>query len=81
MRDAEKELRSLVERDPENAEAHYLLGTIYARSGMKARAVSQFRRTLELRPKHAEAREQLDTLEHKAEEPDEAGGVFKKLFS
>ena len=80
VRDAEKELRGVIERDAENSEAHYLLGTIYMRTGMKARAVSQFRRTIELRPKHAEAREQLDRLV-RDDEGDGHGGVLKKLFS
>ena len=79
VRDAEKELRGVIERDSENSEAHYLLGTIYMRSGMKARAISQFSRTIELRPKHAEAREQLARLA-RDDGGDGQGGVLKKLF-
>lgn len=80
VRDAEKELLALIETDPENAETQYLLGTIYLRSGLKARAASQFRRALEQRPKHAEAREGLEALESK-KGGDEGGGVLKKLFT
>ncbi len=79
VRDAEKELLALLERDPEDSETQYLLGTIYLRSGLKARAASQFRRALELRPKHAEARAGLEALESKKSD-ENGGGVLKKLF-
>ncbi len=55
VRDAEKELRGVIERDSENSEAHYLLGTIYMRSGMKARAAGARRRRRRPRRRTEEA--------------------------
>jgi TolA-binding protein len=61
LREAETVLLELVKDEPKNAEAHYLLGTIYSRS-LKARAAAMFDKALELNPDHKRAREERDLL-------------------
>ena len=76
-KEAEKQLRIVIERDPEQADAHYYLGRLYRSSGLTARARASFRKTLELKPRHREAAAELETL---GEEPESGDRVLKKLF-
>lgn len=74
-KDAERELRNLVEGDAQSAEAFYLLGTLARDSNRPRQAMAYFRKALEINPKHSGAR---------AEVPgDEAppAGLLGKLFS
>jgi curved DNA-binding protein CbpA len=75
-KDAEQELLSLIKADPANAEAHFLLGTLYKREGVAARATAMFRKVLSLKPRHAGALAELGGSP-RAEGP---GGLLKKLL-
>jgi len=75
---AEEELKAALDEDPANAEAHYLLGTIYQAGGAHTLAAAAFRRALALRPRHLPAQAALRDLEPKA-----AGSrseAIRKLF-
>ena len=52
-----------MKEDPQNAEAYYLLGTIYKDRGLRTRAAGMLRRALELRPAHKAAADELAALE------------------
>jgi Tfp pilus assembly protein PilF len=83
-RAAEEELKAALEEDRGNAEAHFLLGTIYQGGGAKALAAAAYRRALDLKPRYAEALRalaNLATLETEgADGPKRAGlrGLFKR---
>ena len=53
-------LRETVRQDPGCADAHYRLGRLLALKGMKAEAEAEFKRTLELDPKHAGAKSEME---------------------
>jgi DnaJ domain len=59
----EEQLRAATKEDPQNAEAYYLLGTIYKTGGLRTRAATMFRRALEVRPAHRAAADELAALE------------------
>ena len=42
------QLQHVIETDPRNAEAHYLLGLVFKGGGLKQRAAAMFRRAVEL---------------------------------
>lgn len=75
---AEEELRAALEEDPANAEAHYVLGTIYKAGAAATLAAASFRRALALRPRHAPAQAALEELEPRAS--DSRSDVIRKLF-
>jgi len=78
---AEELLQSVVHRDPKNAEAYLVLGSIYKTSGLKSRAISMFRRVLELKPENEQALSELGSLETPTQSaPAPAGGLLKKIF-
>jgi tetratricopeptide (TPR) repeat protein len=57
---AEKELQAVVQEDPSQADAHYLLGALYKRRGLANRAAAMLNRALELNPRHRAARAELE---------------------
>jgi hypothetical protein len=61
MRQAEEELRLALAED-ENAETHYLLGTLFQSEGLLRRAASHYRRALALSPNHRDAKLRLGEL-------------------
>ena len=67
---------------PKSAEAHFVLGELYASQGLRSRAASALRRALELQPDHQEAASALAALgpEEPPQEPEDDGGFLKKLF-
>lgn len=71
LRRGEELLQKVVHDDPQNADAYFLLGTIYKASGRQSRAVGMFRKVQELKPGHKGAAAELS-----------AGGapLLKKLF-
>ena len=71
---AEEELQGAIQEDPDNADACFRLGVIYKQGGLRARALAMFRRTLELRPRHAGAAEELASLQGE-------GGFLRKFRS
>ncbi len=70
---AERHFRRALSLDPQNAEAHYLLGRYYQSFDMKSRALAEFKAALAIDPRLSQARSAL--VELKA--PD--GGLQNKL--
>ncbi len=82
-RRAEEALLGVTRRDPGAADAWALLGGIYAGKGMQNRALSMYRKALELRPEHEEAAQYVaahQVAEEPASPPREGAGIFRKLF-
>jgi tetratricopeptide (TPR) repeat protein len=81
---AEETLLDLVRDEPQHVEAHFLLAGIYLAGGLRARAGSQYRKVLELKPDHEEAARRLEELAPPPSETpptdDEGGGLLRKLF-
>jgi curved DNA-binding protein CbpA len=61
-KDAAEELKTAVEESPNDVEAHYQLGLVFKRLGLRRRAAGHFRKALELRPRHREAQAELAGL-------------------
>ncbi len=59
---AEEELKAAIAEDPGNVEAHETLGFIYKERGAHSLAAGEFRKVLELDPRHAAAREAVLAL-------------------
>jgi hypothetical protein len=74
---AEEVLLSVVQDDPQNMDALLMLGRIYKSSGIKSRSVSMFKKVLELKPDHEEARAELVD---QVGEPEPPSGLIKKFF-
>jgi tetratricopeptide (TPR) repeat protein len=83
-RRAEETLLAVTRRDAGAADAWALLGGIYAEKNMHNRALSMYRRALELRPDHEEAARYLATHRHSEDpgpRPAEGGaGLLRRLF-
>ena len=82
-RKAEELLLGVTREDPKTADAWALLGQIYVGKGMQARALSMYRKALELRPEHEEAAQYVAAHTHAGEdtdEPEESGGFLRRLF-
>jgi tetratricopeptide (TPR) repeat protein len=78
---AEAALKGAVEADGKNAGAHVELGGLYARQGLRSRAVSAYRKALDLQPDRQDAAAGLAALGPDDEPPpEEKGGLLKKLF-
>jgi hypothetical protein len=75
---AEEALLAAVQEDPQNVDGHFLLGKIYKERGLKTRALTMFRKVLELKPDHEEAAAEL--VEAEPEPKPEGGGFMKKIF-
>jgi len=56
---AERHFRRALSLDPQNAEAHYLLGRYYQSFDMKSRALAEFKAALAINPKLSQARSAL----------------------
>jgi tetratricopeptide (TPR) repeat protein len=63
-REAEAALKKCLELDPQEADAHYHLGLLYAKGRLKARAVKSFQKALELNPSHLDAAQWLKDFEN-----------------
>jgi cytochrome c-type biogenesis protein CcmH/NrfG len=74
-RRAEGVLLRLMEENPRDVAAHFLLAEIYRSNKLLSRARSMYRKILEIEPGHAEARRALDFLERK-EGPAALSGVL-----
>jgi len=59
---AEQELLAALQEDSANADACFLLGTVYKSAGLPARARGMFEKALELKPGNRKARLELDAL-------------------
>jgi curved DNA-binding protein CbpA len=62
LRRGEELLQLVIQEDPQNAEAHFALGMLYKDTGMSSRAVTLFKKALELRPEHKQAQAELSSL-------------------
>jgi len=51
-REAEEQLKELLEVDPANTDAFFLLGELYEEAGLSGRATAMFRKVLALKPRH-----------------------------
>lgn len=82
LRRAEDLLQLVVQEDPKNADAYFELGLIYKGGGLRSRALSVFRKALEIRPEHEGAQQELLSLDAEKgdAEPPPSGGLLKKLF-
>jgi tetratricopeptide (TPR) repeat protein len=78
---AEETLHAAVRDEPQAADAFALLGKIYRDRGLRTRAVTMYRRVLELKPDHEEAAQYLAANSSpEAPRAEEGGGLFKRLF-
>jgi curved DNA-binding protein CbpA len=81
LKRAEEQLQTLLREDGKNADAYFLLGTLYKQGGLRSRALSMFRKALEAKPDHEQAVSELASLTpEETPAPPEAGGLLKKLF-
>ena len=76
-KEAEEYFVEALRLSPQDPELHYWLGIYYKSFGLKARAVTEFRTTLRINPKHEGARKQLFGDGKKDES---IGSVMKKFF-
>jgi tetratricopeptide (TPR) repeat protein len=78
---AEEQLNLAIEDDPKCVDAHCLLGAVYLAGGLKSRALSKFRKVLELNPEHEEARARVTELTPPPETAAPANPSFmKRIF-
>lgn len=78
---AEEQLLGAAREDPKNVDAHFILGTIYKERGLHSRALSMFRKVVEINPDHEEAQAILAAAAPPVPPPDEGGGgLISRLF-
>jgi hypothetical protein len=79
---AEEQLQAVIKEEPNHVEAHFVLAGVYKASGLRARALHEFQRVLELKPDHESAAAEVAGLlpEGGTEDPKPSGGLLKKLF-
>ncbi len=80
---AETILKAAIAAEPKSADAHFVLGELYASQGLRSRAASALRRALEIQPDRQDAASALAALgpeEPSGEPEDDRGGFLKKLF-
>ena len=59
---AEKEFRSILQKNENSADAHYGLGVLYEKQGDNAKARAQWRRVLRIQPNHEGALKKMSDL-------------------
>jgi tetratricopeptide (TPR) repeat protein len=80
-RRAEEMLLGVTRADPAAADAWAQLAQIYVGKSMNARALSMYRKVLELRPDHEEAaRFVAESTPGEGPRPEEGGGLLRRLF-
>jgi hypothetical protein len=62
-KNAERHFIEALRLEPQNADLHYALGQYYRSFGMEERAITEFRATLRIHPRHEQARKHLQSLE------------------
>lgn len=62
LEDAEKEFRSILQKNENSADAHYGLGVLYEKQGDNAKARAQWRRVLRIQPNHEGALKKMSDL-------------------
>ena len=58
--DALQEYTAIIEKNPENADAHYGIGVLYEKQGDLAKARAEWRKTLKLQVNHSGAMKSLN---------------------
>jgi tetratricopeptide (TPR) repeat protein len=80
---AEELLRDASRENPQSAEPWALLGAIYAVRGLRTRALSMYKKALELKPEHEEAARYVAEnagAEPEPQEPEGGSGLLGRLF-
>jgi tetratricopeptide (TPR) repeat protein len=82
VRRAEETLLLAAKDEPPIVDAFLLLGALYKERNLRARALSMYRKAVELKPEHEEALAQLAELTPPPEEepPPDKPGLLKKFF-
>ncbi len=80
VKQGEELLLAVVQDDPKHIEAYMLLGNLYKSGGLRSRAVSMFRKVLDLNPEHEEAGAHLAEIVPDDPEPGAGSGFIKKIF-
>ncbi|OGW60945.1 MAG: hypothetical protein A2V83_00210 [Nitrospirae bacterium RBG_16_64_22] len=82
LHEAEEHIQKAIEIEPSRPDYHVLLGQIYLRGGLKARAVKKFMEALNWNPSHPGALKGLEDAgeEKPASAIEEAGGVLGRFF-
>jgi tetratricopeptide (TPR) repeat protein len=80
VKQGEELLLTVIQEDPKYVQAYLALGGIYRSGGLRNRAITMFRKALELEPEHGEALEQLNALAPELPPPSAEGGLLKKLL-
>jgi tetratricopeptide (TPR) repeat protein len=80
VKQGEELLLAVSQEDPKNIEALMLLGNLYKNGGLRSRAISTFRKVLDLKPDHEDALGALTELTPEEPEPGPSGGFIKKIF-
>jgi curved DNA-binding protein CbpA len=82
VKEAEEVLLTATRENPQAVDAWALLASIYAERGLKARAVSSYKRVLELKADHEEAAQYLARNAPSPEPPEDegGGGLLGRLF-
>lgn len=78
-RRGEEQLHRAAQDFPKSTEPPFVLARLYRDRGMKARAIGQLRKVLELEPEHEEATAMLAELDGATPDPP-AGGLLGKLL-
>jgi tetratricopeptide (TPR) repeat protein len=79
LRRAEESLLTVLRESPEYVEAYVVLGQVYRASDQRSRAVTMYRKALELQPNNEEAVAEMAALDPRGNEPG-SGKILKKLF-
>jgi hypothetical protein len=80
VKQGEELLLAVAQDDPKNTEALMLLGNLYKSGGLRSRALSTFRKVLDVKPDHEDAHAALAELAPEEPEPGPSGGFIKKIF-
>jgi hypothetical protein len=80
VKQGEELLLAVAQDDPKNTEALMLLGNLYKTGGLRSRALSTFRKVLDVKPDHEDALAALADLAPEEPEPGASGGFIKKIF-
>ena len=74
-------LREVLQREPQNAEAHLFLGSLLAEGGIREEAIVQLKEAVRLRPQSSEAINALGEAYSRFEDPKAARECFEKAVA
>jgi hypothetical protein len=80
VKQGEELLLTVVHEDPQNVEAYLVLGGIYRSGGLNSRAITVFRKVLELSPDHEEALAHLEAINTEGLPGRQKEGLITKFF-